>query len=283
MNTQELIENTMLHALGLLEDLEIEAYERAYAAAPESVQLMIRQEAERMSDFGDLMPSNGVGCEPDPALRELVVSAVRAAMREQENELRLSGTKSTAAPAIAGRIEHKRAQPTVSKTPRVHRLWRASTIGFAAATIALSVVWTNNNQTYNTIRPEALLGQLYESIGPEFLESTIFDSNTQRVSMVSSSGTSNSVAAIWHNPDWDTARLFVKNIQASEENPYRLVVLDEQGEIVREVATFTSQGALDDFEVQVNLNTERRLAIYQGLRDAIEDAEPLLTSIDSDL
>lgn len=278
MNTQELIESTMLHTLGLLEDSEIAEYEAAFAAAPESVQLLVREEATRMADFGDLMPNN----EPDPALRELVVSAVRAAMREQENEQRIAAS----APAVAGRITHesaRRAQPKLSTTPRVHRLWRASTIGFAAATIALSVVWTNNNQTVNQMTPDALLGQLYDTIGADILESTLFDPTTERVSLVSSDGTSNSVASVWHNPDWDTARLFVKNMKASEENPFRLVVLDAEGNVVREVTTFASEGELDDFEVRVNLKKDRKLAIYQGMAEAIQEAEPVMTSMDSDL
>jgi len=282
MNTQELIESTMLHTLGLLEDHEIEEYEAAYAAAPESVQLLVREEAIRMSDFGDLMPSN----EPDPALRELVVSAVRAAMREQENEVR-----------IAGRIDHntarqtthtteqrteRRAQPKLSTTPRVHRLWRASTIGFAAATIALSVVWTNNNQAYNQ-SPDALIGQLYDNIGAEFLESTLFDPTTQHVSMVSMENGSKAVASVWHNEAWGKARLFVKNMKATEDNPYRLVVLDANGEIVREVKTFASQGELQDFEVQVNLKDDRRLAIYKGISDAIDESQPVMKTIDSNI
>tara|TARA_R110000868_G_scaffold119469_1_gene316419 strand:+ start:85842 stop:86696 length:855 start_codon:yes stop_codon:yes gene_type:complete len=284
MNTQELIESTMLHTLGLLEDHEIEAYEAAYAVAPESVQQLVREEAVRMSDFGDLMPSN----QPDPALRELVVSAVRAAMREQENEVRIAGSVN-AAPAIAGRIDHqsarqpeRRAQPKLSTTPRVHRLWRASTIGFAAATIALSVVWTNNNQTYNQ-SPDALIGQLYDNIGAEFLESTLFDPTTQHVSMVSMDGGSKALASVWHNESWNKARLFVKNMKASKDNPYRLVVLDADGEIVREVATFASQGQLENFEVQVNLKDDRRLAIYKGISDAIDKAQPVMKTAESDI
>lgn len=285
MNTQDLIEHTMLHALGLLDDSEIAAFELAFDAAPESVQLLVREEAQRMGDFGDLMPSN----EPDPALRGLVISAVRAAMFEEENEQRIAGQT----PAVAGRIAHhsqttreastRRAQPKLSNTPRVHRLWRASTIGFAAATIALSVVWTSNNQAYKQVSPDALLGQLYDNIGAEFLESTLFDPTTERVSLVSNTEGNRAVAAVWHNPDWKSARLFVKNMSATQENPYRLVVLDENGEVVREVATFASQGQLDDFEVTVNLKTETRLAIYQGLTEAIEESQPVLESIESEL
>lgn len=291
MNTQELIENTMLYTLGLLDDSEISAYESAFAAAPESVKQLVREESLRMSDFGDLMPSN----EPDPALRELVISAVRAAMREQENEQRIAADEQRA-PAVVGRIDpqtvrhdagrsdsSRRAQPKVSNTPKVHRMWRASTIGFAAATIALSVVWTSNNQTYKQVSSDAFISQIYNSIGAEFLESTLFDPSTQRVSLVSSDVSTNAVAAVWHNPDWEKARLFVKNMKATDENPLRLVVLDEDGNILREVTTFSSEGELEDYEIEVNLKSDRRLAIFQGINEAIEDSQPLVSSVDSDL
>ncbi|MBO6513477.1 MAG: hypothetical protein JJ974_05885 [Phycisphaerales bacterium] len=292
MNTQELIENTMLYTLGLLEDSEISAYEAAFQAAPESVKQLVREESLRMSDFGDLMPSN----EPDPALRELVISAVRAAMREQENEQRIAADERFAPAAVIGRIDPqtvqhaagrqesvRRAQPKVSTSPKVHRLWRASTIGFAAATIALSVVWTSNNQTIQQATPDALISQIYNNIGAEYLESTLFDPTTQRVSLVSNDVNSNAVASVWHNPDWEKARLFVKNMKATDANPLRLVVLDEDGNIVREVTQFASEGELEDYEIEVNLKSDRRLAIYQGINEAIEDAQPLVTSIDSDL
>ncbi|MGJ8636600.1 MAG: hypothetical protein ACSHX5_07125 [Phycisphaerales bacterium] len=291
MTTQELIENTMLYTLGLLEDSEISAYESAFEAAPESVKQLVREESLRMSDFGDLMPSN----EPDPALRELVISAVRAAMREQENEQRIAADEQLA-PAVVGRIDSqtvnhaagrqesaRRAQPKVSNSPKVHRLWRASTIGFAAATIALSVVWTSNNQTIQQVSSDALISHLYNGIGADYLEATLFDASTQRVILVSNDATSNAEASILHNPDWDSARLFVKNIKATDDNPLRLVVLDDEGNIVREVTTFASEGELEDYEIKVNLRSDRKLAIYQGLSEAIDDAQPLMSSVDSDL
>ncbi|MFK7759118.1 MAG: hypothetical protein AB8C13_04130 [Phycisphaerales bacterium] len=297
MNTQQLIESTMLHTLGLLEDQEIAAYEAAFSAAPESVQQLVREEAVRMADFGDLMPS----VEPDPALRELVVSAVRAAMREQENDQRIASEPalmSSAAGAatagftsgVAGRIDpqiaeqaSRRAQPKISTTPRVHRLWRASTIGFAAATIALSVVWTNNNQTFGQQTPDAILSQLYNSFGADYLEATLFDPGTERVSLVSMDSESKAMASVWHNESWDTARLFVKNISATEANPCRVVVLGPDGEIIEEIATFASQGELDNFEIKIDFKQDRKLAIYQSMDEAITGETPMLTSIDSDL
>lgn len=281
MTTQELIENAMLYAFGLLDDADSSRYEDAMLRAEPAVRARVLEETRRMSDLGELLPSD----EPHPEMREMVLAAVRAAMREQENEQRL-----TASP-VAGRITHesaardssKRAQPRVSTSPKVHRSWRAATIGFAAATIALTVVSMNHYQTYQSTVPDRNLAALYDAIGPEFLDDTIFNENTTRVAMVSPDASANSVAAVWHNPDWSSARLFVKNLRNEQDAPYKLVVLDENGEVVREVASFTSQGEFENLEVRVNLDAEKRLAIYQDVVEAESSDAPLLMSVDSSL
>lgn len=281
MNTHELIESTMLHALGLLDDGEREAYEAAFAAAPQAVQARVRDEARRMADLGDLIPE----VEPSTELRSMVLAAVRAAMREKENEARIA----QAAPSpVIGRIDPATAratsQPKLSTSPRVHRLWRIAAVGFAAASIAMGVIMVNINQTYRQAQSQVLVARLYDMIGAKYIESTIFDANTQRVAMVSNDTTSTAVAAVWSNPDWDSARLFVKNLATQESKPLRLVVLDEQGEIFREIATFTPNGEFQDFDVDVNLSTERMLAIYPAMSEAIQaNSPPVLMSADSSL
>lgn len=274
MDTQELIEHTLLHALGLLDDDERERYEQSMLHAPATLRAGVLDEARRMADLGDLLPPD----EPGPELREMVLAAVRAARREQENERRIAGV---AAPPAQSNKPGRRAQTRISRTPRVHRFWRASTIGVAAALIVVSVVSINNMQSIAQSEPDALVMQLYDNIGGEFLEETIFDPNTRRVAMVSPDASTNSVAAVWHNPDWTNARLFIKNLRSSTDAPYRLVVLDEKGDIVREVASFVSDGKFENLEVRVNLDAERRLAIYKSVEDAL--GEPMLMSIESPL
>lgn len=293
MNTHELIESTMLHSMGLLDDTEREAYEAAFAVAPASVQEDVRREARRMADLGDLLPDT----EPTTELRSLVLAAVRAAMREEENETRIAQVamaqtameQSTNGSVIA-RIDANTAapakttsQPKLSSSPRVNRMWRLAAISSAAAALALGVITVQIQQTFKQAQSHALVASLYDTIGAQYLEATIFDANTQRVAMTSQVNTS-AVAAIWTNPDWKTGRLFVNNLAASDNNEaYRLVVLDSEGDIVREIATFSPNGKFQDFDVDVNLATERNLAIYPAMAQDIENASPILLSSEGTL
>lgn len=284
MNTHELIESTMLHAMGLLDDTEREAYEAAFAAAPSSVQADVRKEARRMADLGDLIPET----EPTQELRALVLAAVRAAMREEENEIRIA--QAAHASPVIGRIDaqsiqvpaRSTSQPKLASSPMVNRIWRVSAIGFAAASLALGVITTQMFQTFKQAESHALVASLYDTIGAQYLEATIFDANTQRVAMTSQSNTS-AVAAVWTNPDWNTARLFVNNLASENNEPYRLVVLDSEGNFVREIATFFPDGQFQDFDVDVNLATERNLAIYPAMSDDIANAAPILLSSEGTL
>jgi anti-sigma-K factor RskA len=295
MNTHELIESTMLHALGMLDDSERQAYEAAFAGAPVSVQLQVREEARRMADLGDLIPES----EPSPELRSLVLAAVRAAMREEENEARIAQSLPNAAlpnpvvgridPSTIAPVQRATSQPKLSSSPRVHRMWRVATVGFAAASIALGVVTVSMQQSFQQMQSKALVNSFYDTIGAKYMESTILDGNTKRVALTAETSSSTPpLAAVWANPDWDTARLFVKNLSSADANKsYRLVLLDEEGNIFREIKTFMPTGEFQDFDVDVNLITERSLAIYPSpTSDMIEDINsnsPVLTALDSSL
>jgi len=281
MTTNELLEMTMLHALGMLEDDECAAYEAAFAEASPQAQSSIRAEAERMADLGALMPD----AEPRPDLREMVVAAVRAAMHERANDQRIASER-TAPPAIAGTITRSSyAQPKLNRSPRVHRIWRATSIGLAAAVVAMTVVTINVQQTYNNAGSNAFIANLYDNYGGQFVDDTMFSPNTKRV-VLSTSGEESSImgASVFANPDWKSSRLLVKNLrQLPGDEPYRLVVLDSEGNVVREVTTFASNGEVQSIDITVNLSTESRLAIYQGMTDDIADAEPLLKSLEVDM
>lgn len=278
MNTQQLIENTVLYSLGFLDDQEQEHYEAALMAADPSVRASVRAEAARMADLGDLLPDD----QPAPELRDMVVAAVRAGMRESEVEQRIAAE--AAAPAIAGRIaRHRPAQPSLPRSKRVHPVWRAATIGLTAATIALTVVSANIRSTYNIANDGARVAQLYDRTGAEFVDAALFNPNTRRVTLTAATDTTNAEASVWYNPDWTSARLFVKNLRPQAGNePYRLVVLDAEGNIVREVAQIRPTGEIQDIGIALNLNTESRLAIYSNLEDTIEQS-PVLRSSDSSL
>ena len=148
----------------------------------------------------------------------------------------------------------------------------------------MGVVMININQTMHQAQSRALVDNLYDQIGAKYLESTIFDANTQRVALTATNSDSKAVAAVWYNPDWNSARLFVKNLASEQNKPLRLVVLDEDDNIVQEIKTFTPSGELEDFDVNVNLSTQRKLAILPEVQQEIRDSiEPVLVSSDSSL
>jgi anti-sigma-K factor RskA len=294
MNTQSLIEHTVLYTLGFLDDQEQAQYESALMAAAPKVRAHVQAEARRMADLGDLLPSD----QPDPELRDLVIAAVRAGMREQEVEQRLAAANhpnNQLNNPVAGRItpESARAasnarrysQPAFPRVRGVHPVWRAAAIGLAGATIALTVISANVRDLQHAAAEGARVAELYKDTGAEFVNAALFDANTKRVTLtpVSADASNNAVASVWHNPDWGSARLFVKNLRPQPgDEPYRLVVLDADGNIVREVAEFRPTGEVQDIGITLNLNTESRLAIYQNIQDAI-DAQPLLQGEASDL
>lgn len=283
MNTHELIEYTMLHALGLLEDDERQAYEAAFDAAPKPVQLRVREEARRMADLGDLIPE----VEPSDELRDVVVAAVRAAMREDENESRIAQQTTEASPVI-GRIDSSTpaparatSQPRLSTSRRVHRVWRVAAVGFAAASIAMGVVMVNIQQTMQQANQNGLVNSVYDNLGPQFLDG-LTDPTSTRVFLVATDSNSKSEAAVYKNPDRGSAQLIVNNLADEQNRPLRLVVLDEDNNIVEVIKTFTPTGKLESFEVDVNLSIQRKLAIFPEVQQEIRDEiQPMLVSLDS--
>jgi hypothetical protein len=278
MNTQDLIELTTLHALGMLDDDERAAYESALEAAPPALRNRVLEEARRMGDLGDLLPDE----QPTAELRELVLAAVRAAMREQEVERRIA-----AAPPVAGRIDpamsrhaaRVTAQPRLPRGTRVHAVWRAAAIGLAAATVALTVFSVNIRGTYRQLDNELLLSDLYDRMGAEYVDSMIFDAKSVKVAFSPVDPSVTASVAAWTNPDWSSQRLFIKNLKAQPNNePYRLVVLDAEGNIVREVTQIQTTGEFQNLEININPATESRLAIYRSVEDALE---PVIKTVDS--
>ncbi|MEM9373796.1 MAG: hypothetical protein AAGA55_09145, partial [Planctomycetota bacterium] len=206
MTIQELIEHNTLHALGMLDDDEQHAFEAALESASPHVRERVFAEARRLSDLGDLLPSD----EPSPELRELVLSAVRAAITEQTEPRQ--HTEPTATAVIAtitpdtARPRTPLAQPAMPRGARVHAVWRAAAIGLAAATVALTVVSAQNRDVYNQLDSQILITELYDAAGAEFVESILMDDNTKRIAMTAVSESDRPsiqpVAAVWHNADW---------------------------------------------------------------------------------
>lgn len=260
MTTQELIESGMLAGLGLLDDDEQTAYEHAMADAPLAVREYVQAEQRRMADLGELAPD----VEPRDELRELVLAAVRAAMATEQPRRHADARRNPP------------AMPRLSRRTRVNSLWRAGAIGLAAATVTLAIVNLQTNTIYKNAGQDVLLTDLYDRIGADLFNDVIFEEQTARVALTPVAGQSRARAAVFHNPDWSSARLFVNNLRSAGGEQFRLVVLDTDGNVVREVAAFESRGDLDNIEVSVEIRDDTQFAVYRSNVGADIDAAELV-------
>lgn len=267
MTTYELIEQAVLDALGILEPEEQRAFEKALASANDDVKAQVREEQERMLDLEELLPDEA----PRAELRDMVLSAVRAAMREE-----------SARPTIAGRVGPAGAGRGFRPAKRVSPVWRAAAIALGAATVAMMAVTYQIQQSFSQANDRALVDALYENLGAEYVEDMLFDEGTARISMQRVSETAGRAeAAIWHNPDWTSPRMFLTKVNTQADERLRLVVLDSEGNVVREVSEFSATGELVGMEIPVNVTPGIRVALYKSTLGENNLGEKLLEGVSS--
>src|SRR5262245_51548696 len=124
MKTQELLELAALDALGLLDEAERDAFDRAFRAAPPALQAQIRREQTRIAGDDSLLPK----IEPPMGLKARVLAAWREAVEAVSNR--------SPARRLVGAL-------TLMPSRGVSPLWRAGAIGCAAASIVLGVAMLN--------------------------------------------------------------------------------------------------------------------------------------------
>lgn len=251
MTTQELIENSLLDALALLEEPEREAFEAALRAAPPHVQAHVRREQTRLSRVDLLLPD----VSPPAGLRAAVLEAVRRAMAE---------------PAVLAALPSD-----LSAGGRASRLWRALSIGLATAATVLggtTLYLRGQYQELNrTLQGDSILADLNKKFGGRFVDDVLFDADTQRVVFRPQDGFKGE-AVFFTNPDWNNrARFFCKNVQTPPGKVYRLALLDEQGNILETLADITSDGQL--FQPK-----DVNFAYTSSARFAIVDPEKVVLS-----
>src|SRR5262249_14914584 len=120
MKTQELLELAALDALGLLDEAEREAFDRAFRAAPPALQAQIRREQTRIAGDDSLLPK----VETPMGLKARVLAAWREAVA-----------------AVSNRSRTRRLVGALTLMPNrgVNPWWRAGAIACAAASLVLAV------------------------------------------------------------------------------------------------------------------------------------------------
>lgn len=214
LSSKELLELASLDALGLLDEDERRAFETAFRAADPALQAQVRLEQTRATRLESLLPK----VAPPIGLRARVLAAVRAAIAESAAAIPFRGPSSR---LLVG--------------PGVSPMWRAAAISFAAGSLVLAVA------TYR-LRSESIeLRQVYESsqmvdewreaFGPRF-QRMFFSPETRRVCFVEdTTGSEPAPAALLWDSAKGTAFLYAMDLPA--DGTYDLVLLDEQGNVVR--------------------------------------------------
>lgn len=119
MNTRELLELSAMDVLGLLDESERDAFERALRAASPEVQAAVRAEQLRVAKDDELLPR----VSPPPGVKARVMSALSEAIAS------VAGQEST-----AGYVGLARRPGGVVASAT---LWRAACLGFATAAVVM--------------------------------------------------------------------------------------------------------------------------------------------------
>ena len=230
MTTRELFEQANLDALGLLDEEERAAFERAFRAASPAVRAQIRREQLRMSDLESLLPD----VDPPVGLRHKVLARWREAVLNVGS---------------AGRISPEALGRRGSSAP----IWRAACIGFATATVVISMffVWMaqEHGRMAETVQRNTSLDDLQRAAGPELLD-LLTAPQSRRLTFVAAhaeSAEAGSTIRLYFDPERETAGLLCRDLPISPEGEhltrYRLVIERPDGAFER-VHEFTAQAGV---------------------------------------
>jgi hypothetical protein len=247
MTLQELIELAILDAMGLLDTDEREMYEAAFRGASPAVQAQVRREQTRLSQIEMLLPD----VTPPAGLRALVLEAVRSEM-----------ARASTAPLVV---------PTIVKSGRVSPLWRAGSLGLAAAVLILTVTLflfqSQHQRAMDQLRTDTLVERMVHELGGTFVRDVLFNRDTQRAVFVSDDSGFRGEASVFVNPEWG-AKFFCNAIETPGGRTFRLAVIDENDKVVEVLTTFSSDGGLLSRDVAVRAGMQGTLAIIGSSDDA---------------
>lgn len=253
MTTQELIESAVLETMGLLDEDEQAAFERALNAAPAHVQAHVRREQTRFSDIDAMLPD----VEPPAELRSAVIEAVREAIAET---------------LVSGGPDAESL--TLRPSKGVSPAWRLGAVAAVAIAVVLGGATLQMQQEYTqlnqSIRNNAHIDQLNATFGTRFVDDTIFDSRTRQIAFVPENDTLRAKASVYYNPDWNVVRLYCRDLGNEEaSSTFRVALIDEAGQVVEVLHRFRPGPGFESREIRVNL---AELAIRGAFLAILDDA-----------
>lgn len=262
MTTRELLEMASLDAMGLLDEAEHLAFERAFRAAAPAVQRQVRREQERLTGDVSTLPSH----DPPGELHDKVMARVREAMTAARTD-------------VVGRIVPSEFSIRANVSP----LWRAACIGFATATLVLFGVGYSMQSQYHEALAVVQSGEIAEiarELGPKF-EQVLLSPTARRVAFATTVGSAADTggdlrAAMYLDEETKTAFLVCRNLPALDgDAEYRLVIVSDQGGEDAVVTKFRYTGGLVGAPIPVDVRLANgRLGIVSA-----RDGRTVMTSL----
>lgn len=260
MTTQQMIENAMLDALGLLSAEEQSEFERAFQAAAPAVQAHVRREQTRLSRIEALLPK----VEPPVDLRAAVIQAVREAMVAQLAERE------------AEEVRGRGPIPILSSL-HVSPVWRAASLGFAAAAAVFGAttlfMWGKYTDVNNQINANAFSETMMAQVGAEARAITLGHTAVAKLFPADPAYAGPGEAKL-HYSEAGEATLAFSGLPNAPGGEYIVMLVDADGKQM-ELKRFTSSGSPG--RVNITLAAEHH-GMRLALAPAAGDRSPLLLS-----
>ncbi len=273
MTTQELIENALLDAFGLLDEQERMQFEMAFRAAVPELQAQVRREQARLSRLDQILPE----VDPPIGLRAAVIERVRDEIARERSE------------EAERVIQHAAGRDVAELVPsrRVHSLWRSAALGLLAASVVFGAATFQMNREYGQLQQmlanNSLVDELLDNFGQK-IGTSMFDPTIQRVVFNPVDPSGNAGAMLLFDPERGEAYLVCKGLPAEEKGrAYRLVVLTAEDEIDQTLARFEASGRLIGPAVEVSLAPTNDIRLGIVPEDAAGNAMELVLQTRVDL
>ncbi|MEZ6233149.1 MAG: hypothetical protein R3B68_03060 [Phycisphaerales bacterium] len=187
MKTQELIELAVLDAMGLLDEEEREAFDAAFDRAAPAIQAQVRREQTRLCLCDGLLPD----VEPPAGMRSLVVEAVR---------------KEMASPARPRHRHARNAVLALVPARQVSPMWRAASVGFAAAALVLGTTFLSLRAELDALNQnlenDRLISAMQSAVGSPYVVALLTDSRAEVRDFTPVAPGTRGQARLWTHPQW---------------------------------------------------------------------------------
>lgn len=268
LSTTEMLELAGVDALGLLDEEERVAFDRAFDRAPGAVRELVRAEQARVAELGLALPDVVI---PE-GLRGEVLSRVR-----EEIERSKAASPVSAAPArTASHSGGARPEPRslgIRRARRVNPAWRIAAIGASVATVVLASLQVRLRQDIQNLSSRMQAGALTEAVGLDELGILFPGPDAQRVALIPTGDVGHARAHLVFEPDhgW---RLMAMNLSSRVD--YSVVAMDESGSIIETIADFQSNDVLTLLDLPIS--AQRGETIHVAIVRNGEEREQLFAA-----